>query len=114
MSPGLRPGAVAAVLAAATGLAQAAAPAGATRLLCEVVYLPARSTWSRTVDIGYDAHRIHAVRVGGVAVHAFAVRGTVILTALDNERIQIDTAGLAWASDFRGAASGQGRCERVD
>ena len=116
MSAGLRRGAVVTVLAAAAGLTQAQAlPSGhETRLLCEVVYLPARATWSRAVAISDDGHRVLAVRVDGIPVHAFAVRGTQILTALDNERILIDTAGPVWHSDFRGVASGQGRCERAD
>jgi hypothetical protein len=35
------------------------------------------------------------------------------VTGLDNERIQIDLVGRLWQSDFRGLASGQGRCETV-
>lgn len=117
MSAGLRRGAaVTALAAAAPGLAQAQALPSAheTRLLCEVVYLPARTTWNRTVAISDDGHRVLTVQVDGIPVYAFAVRGTLILTALDNERILVDTAGPVWRSDFRGAASGQGRCERVD
>jgi hypothetical protein len=34
-----------------------------------------------------------------------------VMTAVDNERIQIDLATRQWQSDFRGHASGQGRCE---
>lgn len=84
------------------------------RFVCEAVYQPAHTVWVRTVDIAYDARRVTAVSVDGVPVHSFAVRGEVLLTSLDNERIQIDTAGPAWTSDFRGVASAQGRCERVD
>lgn len=82
-------------------------------LVCEAVYAPAREIWVRTVEIAYDDRRVSAVSIDGVPVHSFAVEGTVILTALDNERIQIDAAGLAWQSDFRGLASSQGRCERT-
>ena len=82
-------------------------------LVCEAVYLPARSTWVRRVEIGYDEQRVSAVRIDGVSVYGFSVEGTVILTALDNERIQIDVAAQAWQSDFRGQASSQGRCERA-
>jgi hypothetical protein len=35
------------------------------------------------------------------------------MTAVDNERIQIDLVVRQWQSDFRGQATGQGRCETV-
>lgn len=97
-----------------------AQPAAAQRavstvvLVCDAVYLPARSSWTRTVDIEYDARQVRRVRIDGLAVYSFSVRGTTILTALDNERIQIDTATRSWSSDFRGVATAQGRCERQD
>lgn len=91
----------------------ATAAASRVGLVCEAVYAPAREIWVRTVEIAYDDRRVSAVSIDGVPVHSFAVEGTVILTALDNERIQIDAAGLAWQSDFRGLASSQGRCERT-
>lgn len=81
---------------------------------CAVAYLPARSTWVRQVTIEHDARRVRAVRIDGVPVYAFHVQEALILTALDNERIVLDTAALAWQSDFRGQASGAGRCERMD
>ncbi|MDR7097229.1 hypothetical protein [Hydrogenophaga laconesensis] len=81
-------------------------------LVCEAVYLPARTTWTRTVAIGYDRKRVNAVLIDGVPVYTFAINGTTILTAIDNERIQIDTAAQSWTSDFRGQATSQGRCER--
>jgi hypothetical protein len=81
-------------------------------LVCEAVYLPARTTWTRTVNIGYDQKRVRSVLIDGVPVYTFAVRETVILTAIDNERIQIDVAAQTWTSDFRGQASAMGRCER--
>ena len=81
-------------------------------LSCEAVYLPARTTWTRLVSIGYDKKRVRTVHIDGVPVHTFTVRDTVILTSTDNERIQIDTAAQTWSSDFRGAATSQGRCER--
>jgi hypothetical protein len=105
-------GLLATPLWAAGPAAQAPAPASTT-LLCEAVYLPARSVWSRRVEIGHDQRRVRSVQIDGVPVHTFTIAGTVILTALDNERIQIDTAGLTWSSDFRGLATAQGRCERV-
>jgi hypothetical protein len=75
--------------------------------------LPARAVWVRTVDIEYDQKRVLSVAIDGVPVYSFNVRDTLILTALDNERIQIDTATQSWTSDFRGMASSQGRCERA-
>lgn len=110
----------AACLAAAAPFATAqnkpsAKPAGqATEvtLVCEAVYLPARTTWTRTVNIAYDKKRVHAVQIDGVPVYTFAIQETVVLTAVDNERIQIDTAAQTWSSDFRGQATAQGRCER--
>jgi hypothetical protein len=110
------------LLALATGLACAQGgkgpkaekqkPAQEVSLNCEVVYLPARTTWTRLVSIGYDQQRVRTVQIDGVPVYTFTVRDTVILTAVDNERIQIDTASQTWTSDFRGAATSQGRCER--
>jgi hypothetical protein len=96
------------------GLLLAAGPALAASVhyRCEAVYLPARSTWVRHVEIEHDDHQVHALRIDGVAVYSFAVDGTVIRTSLDNERIVLDTASLHWQSDFRGQAQGQGRCER--
>jgi len=81
-------------------------------LVCEAVYLPARTTWTRTVNIGYDQKRVQSVLIDGVQVYTFSVRETVILTAIDNERIQIDVAAQTWSSDFRGQATAMGRCER--
>ncbi len=101
------------LLVLVVGLLLAAPVLAATaRYSCEAVYLPARSTWVRQVEIDYDDRRVRALRIDGVAVYGFAVEGTVIRTALDNERIVLDTASLSWLSDFRGLAQGQGRCER--
>ena len=101
-------------LAAGLLLASAAQAAPQTVTLhCDAVYQPARTTWLRTVAIDMDARRIRAVRIDGVPVYTFAINGTWILTALDNERIQIDTAAQQWQSDFRGLAQSQGRCERA-
>lgn len=86
--------------------------AATARYRCEAVYMPARSSWVRSVEIEHDARRVLGLRVDGVPVYSFAVDGTVIRTALDNERITFDTATLGWQSDFRGLAQGRGRCER--
>jgi len=83
------------------------------RLLCEAVYLPARAVWSRAVEFEHDDQVLTVVRIDGVPVHTFAVEGTLVMTALDNERIQIDVARQTWHSDFRGLAQSQGRCERT-
>ncbi len=81
-------------------------------LSCEAVYLPARSTWVREVRFTLDERRIRGVEIDGVPVYSFSVFDTVLLTALDNERIQLDTATLTWRSDFRGQATSEGRCTR--
>ncbi len=104
--------AVVAAPAVAQGKNRKADKAAEVTLVCEAVYLPARTTWTRTVSIGYDRKRVNAVKIDGVPVYTFAVQETVILTAIDNERIQIDTAAQTWTSDFRGQATSQGRCER--
>jgi len=107
-------GLLATPLWAASPAAPAKSPAlASTTLLCEAVYLPARSTWARRVDIAYDQRRVRSVQIDGVPVYTFTIAGTVILTSLDNERIQIDTARRTWSSDFRGLSTAQGRCERV-
>lgn len=92
--------------------AKTAPQANEVTLICEAVYLPARTTWTRTVNIAYDKKRVRAVQIDGVPVYTFAIQETVILTSIDNERIQIDTAAQTWSSDFRGQATAQGRCER--
>lgn len=119
MRPLARP-AVLAVSAALATSATAQTPAepdatatGNVVLVCEAAYLPTRSVWVRKVGINYDQQRVLSVQIDGVPVYTFNVQGTVILTALDNERIQIDTAAQTWTSDFRGVASSQGRCERA-
>ncbi|MCY1369717.1 hypothetical protein D9M69_567700 [compost metagenome] len=102
-----------------TASAQSKVPAKPTAkgnevtLVCEAVYMPARTTWTRTVSIGYDKKRVRSVKIDGVPVYTFAIQETLILTAVDNERIQIDTAAQTWSSDFRGQATAQGRCERA-
>lgn len=93
-------------------LMAAPALAATARYRCEAVYLPARSTWVRSVEIEHDTRRVLALRVDGVPVYSYTVDGTTIRTALDNERITFDTGSLGWQSDFRGLAQGQGRCER--
>jgi len=85
---------------------------GEVTLVCEAAYQPARTTWTRNVRIGYDKKRVRSVHIDGVPVYSFSVQDTVILTSIDNERIQIDTATQTWTSDFRGQATAQGRCER--
>lgn len=80
---------------------------------CAVVYLPARSTWVRDLALRLDPRGIVEVRIDGQPVHTFAVDGTTLLTSMDNERIAVDVADGVWVSDFRGQASGRGRCERA-
>lgn len=81
------------------------------QMICDASYLPTRSTWRRTVDLQYDSQRVTTVAIDGVPVYSFQVNGTTIFTALDGERIQIDTGTLHWSSRFREAATSQGRCE---
>ena len=64
------------------------------------------------MSIAYDKKRVRTVQIDGVPVYTFAIQEAVILTAVDNERIQVDTAAQTWSSDFRGQATAQGRCER--
>ena len=97
--------------------AQAATPEGQAgqqtlELSCAVAYLPARSTWVRAVQIDWDAQRVQALRIDGLTPYSFALLPEGVSTAIDNERIEIDLRALSWRSDFRGQASGQGRCER--
>ncbi len=101
--------------AAAVPLAWAVPPKATTPkrtlLRCELVYMPARSTWVREVELVGKGGRLSEVRIDGQSVYTFAVRDTTVLTSQDNERIQIDFGALTWRSDFRGLTSGQGRCE---
>jgi hypothetical protein len=118
--PHWRPGTAplaAALLATALHLtpapARAQAPADETlSWRCQVVYMPARSTWVRGLALRLEGRRIAEMRIDAQPVHTFAVEGTLLLTSMDNERIAIDVAGGQWTSDFRGAATGRGRCER--
>lgn len=87
-----------------------AAPQSLT-LWCAVAYMPARSTWVREVQLQWDGDTLRDLRIDGLTPHSFSVQGDTIATAIDNERIQIDGRLLQWTSDFRGLASGQGRCD---
>ena len=113
--------AVLAIWAGLSGIAPAATPVAATEaeaerqtlaLRCAVAYLPARSTWVREVQIEWDTRQVQALRIDGLAPYSFALLPEGVSTAIDNERIEIDLRTLTWRSDFRGQASGQGRCER--
>ena len=85
-----------------------------TVLRCEPVYMPARQTWAREVALVGREGRLREVRIDGQAVYTFSVRDTTVLTSQDNERIQIDFGARTWRSDFRGLASGEGRCELAE
>ncbi len=91
----------------------ASADVRSVRMLCEAVYLPARAVWVRAVELEHSDQALTAVRIDGVPVFTFVVDGTLVMTSLDNERIQIDVARQSWHSDFRGLAQSQGRCERT-
>jgi hypothetical protein len=90
----------------------AAAASNVVSLTCNPFYLPARSIWPRKVAIEVDADGVRSVEIDGVAVYTFNVNGTVILTAVDGERIQIDINTLTWNSDLRGLVTGRGGCTR--
>lgn len=81
-----------------------------THLRCDVVYQPTQSTWVRQVVLTHSGKRLRTVAIDGVAVYTFALSGAVVMTSLDNERIQLDLSQPAWTSDFRGWASGRGLC----
>ncbi len=81
------------------------------RWRCEVVYQPARQVWVRELTLSHDDKRLTRVAIDGVPVYTFAVYEQWIMTSQDNERVQIDVGSRTWQSDFRGLASGQGRCE---
>lgn len=100
------------------GLALASlGPAGASPssvvLSCAVVYLPQRSTWLREVRIDWDRQAVRRLRIDGLEPYGFALLPGGVMTAIDNERIQLDLVARTWHSDFRGQATGQGRCETV-
>lgn len=88
-----------------------APPIQVTRLHCELVYMPQRHAWDREVTLHHSRNRLQAVEVDGVPVHSFRLAGHTVLTALDNERIQIDLDAGRWQSDLRGLVEGQGACK---
>ena len=90
---------------------QAQAAPETLRLSCAVAYMPARSTWVRQVQIDVDESTLLAVRIDGLEPYSFAIEPDGLSTAIDNERIWIDLRQSQWVSDFRGLATGQGRCE---
>jgi hypothetical protein len=100
-------------IGASATLSQAAVPAG-REMTCAVVYMPERRTWPRRVSIRWQGDRLLGLQIDGLQPYSFSVDGTALATALDNERILLDLASMEWASDFRGLASGRGRCEWVN
>lgn len=101
-----------------TGMGASASPVQAPQpsgreMTCAVVYMPERRTWPRRVSIRWQGERLLGLRIDGQQPYSYSVEGTVLATALDNERILLDLASMEWASDFRGLASGRGRCEWV-
>ena len=98
--------------AASPSASPSAAASSFVLFTCNAFYLPARSIWQRKVAVELDADGVRSVEIDGVAVYTFNINGTVIMTAVDGERIQIDTEALTWSSDLRGLASGRGVCTR--
>jgi hypothetical protein len=95
------------------GIGQAQAKLQTVTLSCAVAYMPSRSTWVREVQIDWDRKAILGLRIDGLTPYSFSIHPHGLSTAIDNERIQIDLSKAQWTSDFRGLASGQGRCETV-
>jgi inner membrane protein len=79
-------------------------------MTCDVAYLPQRSSWQRRVTIRWEGDLFKGLEIDGLRPHAVSAQGPWLVTALDNERIQLDLAALEWTSDFRGQATGRGRC----
>lgn len=96
-----------------SALGPAVAAPSSVVLSCAVAYLPQRSTWVREVRIEWDKKAIRRLHIDGVEPHGFSLIPQGVMTAVDNERIQIDLVVRQWQSDFRGQATGQGRCETV-
>jgi hypothetical protein len=88
------------------------AQSGTVVWTCQAFYLPARSIWTRTLAIDYDAESVRSVAIDGVRVYSFSVIDSIVLTAIDGERIQFDAIAQTWKSDLRGVVSSQGRCDR--
>lgn len=105
--------AVAGAFLSLVALGPAAAAPSSVVLSCAVAYLPQRSTWVREVRIDWDKKAIRSVHIDGLQPHGFSLIPQGVMTAIDNERIQIDLVTRQWQSDFRGRATGQGRCETV-
>jgi hypothetical protein len=93
---------------------QAQAALQTIHLACAVAYMPARSTWVRAIQIDWDRQDIRALKIDGLTPYSFSVHPQGFTTAIDNERIQVDLKQAQWTSDFRGLATGQGRCEVVN
>ncbi len=98
-------------LVALATLSPALAAPSSMVLTCAVAYMPQRSTWVREVRIDWDQKAIRRLRIDGLEPYGFSLVPNGVMTAVDNERIQIDLSTRQWQSDFRGHASGQGRCE---
>jgi len=96
-----------------SALSPAVAAPSSVVLSCAVAYLPQRSTWVREVRIDWDKKAIRSLQIDGLQPHGFSLIPHGVMTAVDNERIQIDLVTRQWQSDFRGHATGQGRCETV-
>ena len=106
-------GAVAWAALCLAALGPAVAAPSSVVLSCAVAYLPQRSTWVREVRIDWDKKAIRSLRIEGLGPHGLSLIPQGVMTAVDNERIQIDLVARQWQSDFRGHATGQGRCETV-
>jgi hypothetical protein len=62
------------------------------------------------VSVFWEGEVFKGLQIDGLRPHAVAAQGSTLATAIDNERILLDLASMEWASDFRGQATGRGRC----
>jgi hypothetical protein len=107
---------LAAAWQAATAAPPAAPRAERTQWVCDLVYLPMRSSWQR--QLWWDTERsadgrraaLRRLHIDGQPVHTFNLEGSLLLTSMDNERIAIDLRSRQWQSDLRGLASARGTC----
>jgi len=79
-------------------------------MTCDVAYIPERSSWQRRVAVFWEGEVFKGLQIDGLRPHAVSAQGSALATAIDNERIVLDLAAMEWTSDFRGQASGRGRC----
>lgn len=83
-------------------------------LSCTIFYTPQRTHWQRELEISHDGRQVLSLRIDGQSPYTHSLRGRVLLTAVDNERIRVDLERGQWESDFRGQATGEGLCRPLN